>query len=202
MGDEIACRIRVGRAWAKGKALLETAEILVRGETKLRIPFAEIQKLSTESGVLKIAWKGGDLALELGDRAERWEAKIRSPKSRVEKLGLKPGARVRIVGVRDSGFQKELVAAQATILEGNGTKEHTAIFLKAETKGDLGKVRSLLDALAPDGALWIVRPKGSAAITEGDVLAAGRRAGLVDVKVVAFSETHSALKFVRPVSRR
>jgi hypothetical protein len=34
------------------------------------------------------------------------------------------------------------------------------------------------------------------------VMAAGRTAGFVDVKVVAFSPTHSALKFVIPVKDR
>jgi hypothetical protein len=51
-------------------------------------------------------------------------------------------------------------------------------------------------------ALWIVYPKGQKDITENDVLAAGRKAGLKDVKVVGFSPTHTALKFVIPVARR
>ena len=41
-----------------------------------------------------------------------------------------------------------------------------------------------------------------AEVAEGDVRAAGRAAGLVDVKAVAFSETHSADKFVFPVAAR
>jgi hypothetical protein len=51
-------------------------------------------------------------------------------------------------------------------------------------------------------ALWIVYPKGRTEITERDVLKAGRAAALKDVKVVGFSATHSALKFVIPVSQR
>jgi len=50
--------------------------------------------------------------------------------------------------------------------------------------------------------MWIVYPKGQKHITEEDVLGAGRKAGLVDVKVVGFSATHTALKFVVPVSSR
>jgi len=33
-------------------------------------------------------------------------------------------------------------------------------------------------------------------------MSAGKRAGLVDVKVVSFSETHTAEKFVVPVAKR
>jgi len=50
--------------------------------------------------------------------------------------------------------------------------------------------------------LWIVYPKGQQHITEGDVLSAGRKAGLTDIKVVSFSRTHTALKFVIPVNKR
>jgi len=50
--------------------------------------------------------------------------------------------------------------------------------------------------------LWIVYPKGQESITENDVIAAGRKTGLKDVKVVGFSRTHTALKFVVPLDRR
>jgi hypothetical protein len=50
--------------------------------------------------------------------------------------------------------------------------------------------------------VWLVYPKSLRSITEGDVLAAGRAQGLKDVKVVGFSATHTALKFVIPVSQR
>jgi hypothetical protein len=56
--------------------------------------------------------------------------------------------------------------------------------------------------LKPAGALWVVRPKGRREITESDVMAAGKAAGLVDVKVVSFSDTHTAEKFVIPVAQR
>ena len=56
--------------------------------------------------------------------------------------------------------------------------------------------------IKPDGAIWIVRPKGRPEITEAETMAAGKRAGLVDVKVVSFSDTHTAEKFVIPVAKR
>ena len=48
----------------------------------------------------------------------------------------------------------------------------------------------------------MVYPKGQKHICEADVMAAGKAAKLVDIKVVGFSETHSALKMVIPVARR
>jgi hypothetical protein len=43
--------------------------------------------------------------------------------------------------------------------------------------------------------VWIIYPKGIQTITEGQVIAAGRAAGFIDVKVCGFSATHTALKF-------
>jgi len=76
------------------------------------------------------------------------------------------------------------------------------MFFGAEDKEALARLKSLAPFLKKSGALWVVYPKGQSRITENDVLAAGRKAGLVDVKVVSFSATHTALKFVIPVSRR
>ncbi len=60
----------------------------------------------------------------------------------------------------------------------------------------------LRTSLTPAGGIWVVAPKGVAEITEADVLAAGRKAGLVDIKVVRFSATHTAHKFVVPKAQR
>ena len=61
---------------------------------------------------------------------------------------------------------------------------------------------TLRTSLKPNGALWVIRPKGRPEISEAAVRAAGRAAGLVDVKVVGFSPTHTAEKFVVPLAKR
>jgi len=76
------------------------------------------------------------------------------------------------------------------------------IFFAADSKEDLGGLSKISKSMKGAAALWIVYPKGQKHITENDVLAAGRKAGLKDVKVVGFSATHTALKFVIPLSKR
>jgi hypothetical protein len=76
------------------------------------------------------------------------------------------------------------------------------IFYGAEATSELPRIKKIIPALAGNGALWIVYPKGRKEITELQVLAAGREAGLVDIKVVSYSPTHTALKFVRPKAKR
>jgi hypothetical protein len=57
---------------------------------------------------------------------------------------------------------------------------------------------ALIERLAERGAIWVVSRKGAAAkVKDVDVFAPLRPMGLTDTKVCAFSETHTALRFVR-----
>jgi hypothetical protein len=76
------------------------------------------------------------------------------------------------------------------------------IFLRVGPRADLGRLASLEPWIERNGAVWIVYPKGRKDLKETDVIAAGLAAGLVDNKVVRFSDTHTALRFVIPVARR
>ncbi|MEK7312271.1 MAG: DUF3052 family protein, partial [Chloroflexota bacterium] len=65
------------------------------------------------------------------------------------------------------------------------------------------KLKSLKGYLRKDGAIWVVSLKGKQAkIRDVQVIAAAKAAGLVDNKVVSFSETHTALRLVIPVALR
>jgi hypothetical protein len=76
------------------------------------------------------------------------------------------------------------------------------IFFGAAQKKDLARLTSLRKSIAKTGAIWIVYPKGRQEIREADVIASGKAAGLTDNKVCSFSNTHTALRFVIPVSQR
>ena len=76
------------------------------------------------------------------------------------------------------------------------------IFLAADGKLRLRRLRKLSLTLKPNGALWVVYPKTDTDIREIDVLTAGRVAELRDTKVASFSLTHTGLKFVIPMARR
>jgi hypothetical protein len=66
----------------------------------------------------------------------------------------------------------------------------------------VAQISKFAKSLKGAAALWVVYPKGQKQITENDVIAAGRKSGLKDVKVVGFSATHTGLKFVVPVEKR
>jgi hypothetical protein len=53
------------------------------------------------------------------------------------------------------------------------------VFYGADHRRALERLQPVKAALKQNGALWIIRPKGSEAITEAEVMAAGKHAGLV-----------------------
>jgi hypothetical protein len=199
MGDEIVCEVRKGRRHFSAKVLLETDEVIIRGPSGFRLPFMAISSLEAKDGTLHLRTKDGPIVLALGNRATRWGEKIRSPKGLLQKLGVKAGMRVSFAGEFPEAFQAELASSGVSIVRGDACD---LIFLPAENRQALKQITNLKRRLSSSGALWVVRPKGSDAIHERDVFAAAKAAGLVDVKVVRFSETHSGAKLVIPVKDR
>ncbi len=130
-------------------------------------------------------------------------AKEAEPMKRLlDKLGVKNGQTVALVGLRDQGFLDLLEERTAAVVHGRAEGcDH--VFVLAETRADLDQLSDLKAWIKPGGAIWVVRAKGKkATIKESESMAAGQEAGLVDVKVVAFSDTHTAEKFVIPRDRR
>src|SRR5213594_4094104 len=54
MGNELNCSVRFGKQQSEGKALLETSEILFRGEFRLKIPFSTIKSAKAADGELRL----------------------------------------------------------------------------------------------------------------------------------------------------
>jgi hypothetical protein len=127
--------------------------------------------------------------------AASWAEAIVRPKGRLDKLGVKAGHRIAIVDLDDPQFAAEL-AARTPLADGEG--ELDQLFYGADSDEALADIAGLAPRLAPKGALWVVSLKGKQArVKDVDVMAAARSCGLVGVKVCAFSDTRTALKFVR-----
>jgi hypothetical protein len=207
MGSEVNFRVRFGKQESEGKALLETSEIICRGHFRLKIPFATIQSVKVTDGELQVRTPDGLATFQLdASTAEKWRERILHPKTRIEKLGIKPGTKVSLIGFEDQDeeFLKELRTTEAVMTPAKNDlpKECDCILLRTDTKEQLAQVAKIARKMLGAVALWIIYPKGQKHIAEGDVFAAGHKAGLTDIKVVGFSATHTALKFVIPVKKR
>ena len=122
---------------------------------------------------------------------------------RLDKLGVKPGARVAIVGLPDTDIRAELSERTHDVTIGEPLPETDIVLLAADSEEDLGALPGLRATLVPNGAIWVISRKGrEATLRDVDVIAAARASGLVDNKVSSFSATHTALRLVIPLALR
>jgi hypothetical protein len=125
-----------------------------------------------------------------------------SHRSLLDKLGVKPGQRIAVLGISDAAFLKDLTERVPDFTRDKPPSGADIIFMAAEDTKALARLKSLAGAIARNGAIWVVYPKGQTHIREVDVIAAGKSAGLTDNKVCRFSDTHTALRFVIPLAQR
>lgn len=202
MGSEAMCTVRYEGRSSEGKAQLETEELTFRGDFRLRIAFREITKADIQRESLRIVTPQGVALFELGKTiAEKWLQKLLNPRSVLDKLGVKPGMRIAVLGIDDADFLKQL-SERVGPFEQKAGKDRDCILWGLKSKKDLGKLPALEKAIDRAGGIWAIWPKGKPELKEDDIRAVALAAGLVDVKVMKFSETHSGLRLVIPRARR
>ena len=126
---------------------------------------------------------------------------IPSTRPLLDKLGVKPGQKISVFGLRDVAFLN-LLKERSGDVASRPRKGSDLIFCLVDNRRDLPRLAGLREYLKPAGAMWVLWPKGRREFREDDIRAYGPEAGLVDVKVVAFSATLSALKMVIPLALR
>ena len=204
MGYDASCTLTFEGKTTRGTAWLEHKDLVFRGPTRLSIPLASITSATARDGTLLVKFGGSRAEFAIGDAAEKWAKRITNPPSRLDKLGLKESMTVAAISIDDAGFLDEAAGRVAKVTRSlpRTPRGLDIIFYGAEHRDALGRLEALSKLIKADGAIWVVRPKGRKEITEAETMAAGKRAGLVDVKVVSFSDSHTAEKFVIPVARR
>lgn len=194
MGKDAHVAARFAEGADEGRLQYEAPKLLFRGAQRRVWDAAALKGVRSE---------GGDLVLADGSRfalgevqAPRWAEAINNPKGRLDKLGVKAGMRVAVLGVADDAIAGELAGRGAMLV--NDLEALDILFYAADSAGELARIGELVPALADKGALWVVSRKGKAAtVKDVEVMAAAKSFGLVDNKVVGFSETLTALRFTR-----
>ena len=130
-------------------------------------------------------------------------SELYSTRPLIDKLGVKPGAKVVVLGVDDAAFLKELRERTPDITDRKPKSPCDIVFLGARTTDDLERINHVKTWIEPNGAIWIVRPKGGRSeLRDTDIIQAGLDAGLVDNKIASFSETHGAMRLVFRIKDR
>ena len=125
----------------------------------------------------------------------------------IRKLGIRPGMRLRFINEPEhyrallGTLPDDLVIARAT--RGHFDFIHLFVDRHAELRRQIPR---LIDAIRPDGMLWVSWPKKASGvatdITEDVIREEALLTDLVDVKVCAVDETWSGLKLVIRTARR
>lgn len=115
----------------------------------------------------------------------------------LDKLGVKPGSRVALAGLQDQAFVRLLRTRTQDITRGEPKGPCDLVFLGVTNLAELARIKAVKEWIEPDGAVWVVRPKGpTSRVRDTDVIGAGLAAGLVDNKIASFSDTHGAMRLV------
>lgn len=201
MGREAECICErsgaAARVKAQVKALLESRELILRGELSRRVPFAEMQQIKTAAGRLSFRFKGEAWSLALGSElAAKWAAIIATPPpSLAKKMGITVDISVELAGeADDKALEQALAEAKSITMRGGDL-----IVARVDTPDALARVlKAKAKPLANGIPMWVVYPKGRGhALNEHDVRGLCLAAGLVDHKVTAVSDALTALRFVK-----
>lgn len=226
------CLAELGDQRGRGTLNLTDDHLEFAGTFALNLSLADITAVRVHRGRLEVVWPQGHAAFDLGRSAQVWAEALSTRRGLLDRLGVKPGAVAIVIGVDDFEFRRQLRARASAVLDWNqalavfahphmtlGGGRHGApdaagsalpplsagadvIFIGLRAPADLQLVGRAEPFMARDGAVWVIHPRGDEPVNQTDVLAAGRAAGLLDVKVVRFSDNQTARRFVIPPGRR
>jgi hypothetical protein len=126
-----------------------------------------------------------------------------SGRSLFEKLGVVAEAHVALVGSHEETFTVALNTRLAKAASQSLRTRYDLIFLRIDGPRDLARIARAAAHLKPAGALWVFHPKGrGVSPTDAEVRSSGIAAGLVDNKISAYTDSHTATRFVIPIALR
>ena len=208
MGYETKCHTRVtdsaGVREADATVLLETDDLIVRGEARVKIPRIAIQDVKTRGDKLTVVSPRATVVMTLGaDAAAKWAKKIQEPpKQLIDKLDVKPTAKVWLFGIDDETLVAQVGERAATTIRGSTASACDVVFVGVASEQQLDRIDRASKAMKDEGAIWVVHPKGPTGVQDTTIFGRAKTLGLTYTKVARVSDTHTAEKLVRPIASR
>lgn len=195
MGREIICECNWAGATAKVKVLLESADLIVRGEIRKRVAISELRDVEAQSGWLRFKAGRDHVQILLGaPAAEKWADAIKKPPPTLaRKLGITNKTIVRTIGDISDETLKEALAEAAEI----SSRNPDLIVACIDTPESLAAAhRAAKPQLLKSIPIWLVYPKGPEhALNESAIRSFLRSSGMMDTKVASVSARMTALRF-------
>ena len=195
MGREAFVHAEVGAEAGEVRVLLESTEMILRGDIKRRYPRAEIQQLAVEGEVLRFLSGGDAVRLHLGEKIARsWADVIAKPPPGLRaKLGLETGALALILGsVTDEALEE--ATSGSAVTSGAAAQMIIAVIDGPDSLAEAQRVQGDFPSLP----IWTVYPKGRGVVF-GDtaIRTVLRQAGFRDTKSCAVSDSLTATRYNR-----
>ena len=199
MGREAICDCTFAGTTAEVKALLESEELILRGDIRMRVPFHTLHNVRVESDSLCFNLGKHAVQLRLGAAAAKsWAKKIETPPpSLADKLGI-TGKTVRTIGpIADRTLDSALKSAALI-----SARNPDVILSYVDTSESLATtLREAKAQLARSIPIWLVYRKGPGhPLDESAIRTCLRANGLMDTKVASVSADLTALRFNLPKS--
>ena len=209
MGYETKCRVQVDDGSGKPRSadatvLLETDELVVRGEARIKVPRREIKEVARRGGVVTIKAPSATVKLTLGEpAATKWEQKLKeAPKRLIDKLDVKPNARVWLLDIAEPVLEAQIEERTPNVSRERSARDCDVVFVGVETDAHLPRIERALKAMVDDGAIWVIHPKGRDGVADTSIFEKAKTLDLAYTKVAKVSDTHTAEKLVRPRASR
>jgi DUF3052 family protein len=209
MGYETKCRVQVDDGSGKPRTadatvLLETDELVVRGEGRVKVPRREVQSVTRRGGVVTVTAPTATVKLTLGEpAATKWEQKLKEPPKRlIDKLDVKPGAKVWLLEAASPDLEAQIGERTANVTRGKSARDCDVVFVGVERDAQLARIDRAMEAMLDDGAIWVIHPKGRAGVADTTIFEKAKALNLTCTKVARVSDTHTAEKLVRPRAAR
>jgi hypothetical protein len=195
MGREAVCTCDWAGTVAEVKALLETAELILRGDIRKRVPFAAISKVKVEGDCLRLTVGHESVELHLGaSQAAKWAAVIASPPaSLAKKLGITNKTVVQTIGPCNDENLRAAIGEAGRISSDKADLIVACVDTPEALHAALEQAKTQLLSAIP---IWMVyRKRPRHALKETAIRSLLRSKGMMDTKVASVSMELTALRF-------
>lgn len=209
MGYETKCRVQVDDGSGKVRTadatvLLETDELVIRGEARIKVPRRDIMQVARRGGVVTITAPSTTVKLTLGEpAATKWEAKLKeAPKRLIDKLDVKPNAKVWLLDLAQPELESQIDDRTSNVTRDKSARECDVVFVGVERDSQISRIERALKGMSDGGAIWVIHPKGKEGVADVAIFEKAKALDLTYTKVARVSDTHTAEKLVRPRASR
>jgi hypothetical protein len=195
MGREAICECNWAGTTARVKVLLESTDLIVRGEIRKRVPINDLRNVEAHSGWLRFNAGRDNVQILLGTpAAQKWADAIKKPpQTLARKLGITGKSIVRTIGDINDESLKEALAEAAQL----SSKNPDLIVAFVDTPESLAATHwAARPQLLKSIPIWLVYPKGPGhPLNESAIRSLLRSSGMMDTKVASVSARLTALRF-------